>query len=279
MSQPPRGDDHPTAGLPGHPDPGHPDPGHPDPVPQPDPGPPQPIPPPDPVPEPPHAQRQPVADPERTWQAPIPPGQQFHPSHEAHWPPQPGQQQWHPAPAPGGQPPTQHSLPHPPPGQPHPSDLPGDPGTAPRSRRTVLWLSLATVLTLLLCGGGAFSAFLLLRNADDGDGAPDPATAVTRFLSAVYTEQDAAAANDLVCREARDRKKIAAKVDEVKGYSSRYDAPEFRWDEPAVSGQQDQRATVVVDLTMTTNDEKTAAQRLTFTTVKKTGWWVCEVAG
>lgn len=329
MSQPPRGDEHPTAGLPGHPDPG----------PEPDPGPPQPIPPPDPVPapEPPHAgppasapadppadppagpqtpvgqsgpvsdgtqpipahpsypggeqpaQRQPVMDPDRTWHAPIPPGQQFQPAHEAHWPPQPGQQQWQPTPLPGGQLPPQHGLPV----VPHQPGGPGDPaapwpgqpvaapsdGTPPRSRRTVLWLSLATVFTLLLCGGGAFSAFLLLRNADNGDGAPDPATAVTRFLSAVYTEQDAAAANDLVCREARDRKKIAAKVDEVKGYSSQYDAPEFRWDEPAVSGLQEQRATVVVDLTMTTNDEKTAEQRLTFTTVKKTGWWVCEIAG
>ena len=34
-----------------------------------------------------------------------------------------------------------------------------------------------------------------------------------------------------------------------------------------------------VQLTMTTDDEKTAQQKLTFTTVHKTGWLVCEIAG
>jgi hypothetical protein len=34
-----------------------------------------------------------------------------------------------------------------------------------------------------------------------------------------------------------------------------------------------------VQLTMSTEDEKTAQQTLTFTTVHKTGWLVCEIAG
>jgi hypothetical protein len=140
-------------------------------------------------------------------------------------------------------------------------------------------VSLALALTLLLCGGGAVSAFLLLRNADNGGGAPDPATAVTRFLSAVYSEQDADAASELVCREARDDKKVTAKVEEVRGYARQYDAPQFRWATPSVASQDEERATVAVGLTMTTRDEKTAEQRLTFTVVKKTGWWVCEVSG
>jgi hypothetical protein len=131
----------------------------------------------------------------------------------------------------------------------------------------------------LLCGGGAVSAFLLLRNAENGDGAADPATAVTRFLTAVYTDQDAAAATALVCSEARDQKKISAKVDEVKSYSEQYDGPRFRWDEPSVASETKERALVSVALTMTTDDEKTAKQQLTFTAVKKTGWWVCDVAG
>jgi flagellar basal body-associated protein FliL len=154
---------------------------------------------------------------------------------------------------------------------------PGAP--APKRRRTVLWVTLALVITVLLCGGGGVSAFLLLRNAENGKGAPDPSTAVTRFMTAVYTDQDASAATALVCREARDAKKISAKVDEVKGYAKQYDTPKFAWESPTVDSEQEDRALVTVALTMTTDDEKTAKQQLTFTVVKKTGWWVCEVAG
>jgi hypothetical protein len=150
---------------------------------------------------------------------------------------------------------------------------------APKRRRTALWVSVALAVTLVLCGGGSLSAYLLLRNAESGEGAPDPATAVTRFLTAVYTDKNAKAANELVCSEARDAKKISAKVDEVKAYDTQYDAPRFGWGDPSVAGETKERATVSVALTMTTQDEKTAAQDLTFIVVKKTGWWVCEVAG
>ena len=152
------------------------------------------------------------------------------------------------------------------------------PAAEERRRKTGLWVSVALTTTLLLCGGGAFSAYLLLKEADNG-GAPDPATAVNEFLTAVYTQQDAAAADDLVCRESRDKDKLAAQVGQIKGYADRYEGPSFRWDEPAVSGQSEERATVSVQLTMSTDDEKTAQQKLTFTTVRKTGWLVCEIAG
>jgi hypothetical protein len=148
-----------------------------------------------------------------------------------------------------------------------------------KRRRTGLWVSVALAVTLLLCGGGGVSAYLLLRDAENGDGAPDPATAVTRFLTAVYTDKDAKAANNLVCSEARDAKKISAKVDEVKAYDNQYSAPQFGWRDPSIASETKERATVTVALTMTTRDEKTAAQDLTFTVVKKSGWWVCEVAG
>ncbi len=151
-----------------------------------------------------------------------------------------------------------------------------DPGD--RRRKTGLWLSVALTTTLLLCGGGAFSAYVLLRDAD-GEGAPDPATAVNEFLTAVYTRQDAAAAGEMVCREARDKDKLAARVDQIRDYATEYDAPAFRWDDPSVAGQSDERATVSVQLTMSTEDEKQAEQELTFTTVRKTGWLVCDVTG
>jgi hypothetical protein len=147
-----------------------------------------------------------------------------------------------------------------------------------RRRRTGLWASVTLTVTLLLCGGGAASAYLLFRNADPG-GAPDPATAVDRFLTAIYTQQDAGVADDLVCREARDAEALVARVAEIRGYANEYDEPAFRWTEPAVAGQTEERATVSVGLTMSTDDEKTAQQQLTFTTVRKTNWLVCEISG
>ncbi|MFC3534518.1 hypothetical protein ACFOPG_02290 [Couchioplanes caeruleus subsp. azureus] len=146
-------------------------------------------------------------------------------------------------------------------------------------RRTKLWIPLALVVTLLLFGGGALSALMMLRNADSGKGSPDPATAVDRFLAAVYTEQDAASAGEHVCREARDEDKLQQRVDQIKGYANEYQAPTYRWTEPAVSGQDDEKATVAVQLTMTTDDEKSAQQQLTFTVVRKTGWLVCDITG
>jgi flagellar basal body-associated protein FliL len=148
-----------------------------------------------------------------------------------------------------------------------------------RRRRAGLWVSMALVVTLLLCGGGATSAYLLLRNADSGKGAPDPATAVNRFMTAVYTQQDASAAGDLVCRQALKKQTLSARVDQIKKYAAEYDGPTFRWNDPAVTGQTDERATVSVQLTMSTDDEKQARQELTFTVVHKTGWLVCDIAG
>ncbi len=149
----------------------------------------------------------------------------------------------------------------------------------PRRRRPLVVAAIVAAIALVLCGGGGVAAFLLVRNAQTGDGAADPATAVDQFMNAVYNQQDAEAAADLVCAEARDDKQIAAKVNEVKGYAQTYSSPRFRWDPPAVSNQKDETATVAVRLSMTTGDEKTAEQELTFTVIKKTGWWVCEAAG
>lgn len=162
--------------------------------------------------------------------------------------------------------------------QPPAWEVPLQPDLDDRRRRTGLWVSVALTATLLLCGGGAFSAYLLLRDAD-GSGAPDPATVVDEFMTAVYSRQDAGAADDLVCREARDKERLAARIEQIRGLANLYDGPAFRWDDPAVSGQSDDRATVSVRLTMSTDDEKTSQQQLTFTTIRKTGWLVCEISG
>jgi hypothetical protein len=211
------------------------------------------------------------------WQQP-PPTEPFHARHEkaGEWrydPPEHLAFQ-HSPPAEMQHPTQQIGVP-PPPQQPW--QIPLIPDEPDRRRRTGLWVSLALTVTLLLCGGGAASAYLILRDADAG-GAPDPASAVNDFMTAVYTRQDAAAAEGLICREARDADKLAARVDQIKHYGTEYDSPTFRWTEPAVSGQDEERATVTVQLTMSTEDEKTAQQQLTFTTVRKTNWLVCDIS-
>jgi flagellar basal body-associated protein FliL len=147
-----------------------------------------------------------------------------------------------------------------------------------KKSRSGLWVSLALTVILLLCGGGAISAYFLISNADTGKGAPDPATAVNQFLTAVYSQQDATTAEGLVCRDARDAAKLSARVDQIKDMSSQYENPTFRWDDPAVSDQTDDHATVTVQLTLSTDDEKSANQTLTFTTTHKTGWLVCDIS-
>jgi hypothetical protein len=147
-----------------------------------------------------------------------------------------------------------------------------------RRRRGAVWVSIALVATVLLCGGGAASAYFLLREADN-PGSPDPATAVDRFLTAVYSEQDPSAATDLVCREARNEQKISNRVLEIKTYSQGYQDPIYRWDAPAVSQSQKDRAQVAVHVTMSTADERSAEQDLQFTVIHKTGWLVCDVTG
>ncbi|HEY0536380.1 MAG TPA: hypothetical protein VGD29_32745 [Actinoplanes sp.] len=166
--------------------------------------------------------------------------------------------------------------------QPQPWPVPLTP-SAPRGRRRgrgrgTVWVSLALAATLLLCGGGAVSAYFILRDADN-PGSPDPATAVNRFLTAVYSQQDADSAEQFVCRESRDKTKLTDRVDQIKTYAGGYTDPVFRWGDPAVSDQTGDRASVAVELTMSTSDEKTAKQDLRFTVIHKTGWLVCEVSG
>jgi hypothetical protein len=243
---------------------------------------------------------QPVIDPpvegevligEPVWRQP-PPTEPFHARHEkpGEWQTEPPEHlAWEHSPPAEVQPGVQHDLPTeaiPLSMLPHPWEVPFDPHATetvvlepPPKHKRQFWVAVALILTLLIFGGGSVSAYLLLRDAESGRGAPDPATAVDRFMTAIYTQQDPAAAGDAVCREARDADQIKARVEQIQGYANEYDAPSFKWNDPAVQGQTDERATVGVQLTMTTDDEKTAQQDLTFTVVRKTGWLVCDVRG
>ena len=184
----------------------------------------------------------------------------YGPNPPPEWPPLPG--------APADPPPEQLAT---------PADEPAEQAGRPAKGRAGLIVVLVAAVALLL-GIGGVGAWLLLRGAESRDGAPEPTTAVSDFLQAVYIDQDAEAAADLVCAEARDSDAITGKVEEIQGYEDSYDNPRFEWTEPRVDEQDDERAIVSVDLRVTTADEKTAGQKMTFTVVQKTGWWVCEVA-
>lgn len=192
-----------------------------------------------------------------------------------------------PPPAPGAYPPpTSGGYPPPPPGAgaapgaavPPPGHPAYQSPPVPKKRRGLLIASIVLAAAVLLCGGGGTAAFLTLRNAEEGQGAKEPAVAVDGFLTAVYKDRDARKAATFVCSASRDDKKIAAKVAEVKKYATQYQNARFRWTSPKVDNRTGDRATVTTRLTMTTADEKVADQDLRFTVVQKTGWWVCEVA-
>ncbi|HWS38704.1 MAG TPA: hypothetical protein VN408_38955 [Actinoplanes sp.] len=234
--------------------------GHPEPPPFPEPGPPMPIPPdePIPLPEPPHVQAlrlkmQPAGDFDTAEHPAVPPEVMS------------ATQEW-------------YQPPPPPPQQPPPEPIWAGSSAGDGRRRSTVFLTAAFIGTLALCGGGAVSAYYLLKDVDNV-GSPDPTTAVNRFLTAVYTQQDATAARDLVCSKSRDENKLATRVRQISAYADGYEDPVFRWDDPAVADRDEERARVDVRVIMSTEDEKSAAQDLRFTVVRKTGWLVCEVSG
>jgi flagellar basal body-associated protein FliL len=156
--------------------------------------------------------------------------------------------------------------------------MPGAPPEAPpkRKRRTFLIVSLVLVALLVLCAGVGTTAYVVSKK-QSGTGSVDPTTSVTGFLTAVYSNQDATAAAKFVCAQSNDAAQITSKVKELKAAASTYDEPTYSWTAPTVSNQTATEATVLTTVTMTTSDEKQSSENLTFTTVKSSGWWVCEV--
>ena len=99
------------------------------------------------------------------------------------------------------------------------------------------------------------------------------------FLTAVYKDRDAdEGGRPASAPPPGTTRRSPRKVAEVQKYATEYQNPRFRWTTPKVDNQTGDRATVTTKVTMTTADEKVADQDLRFTVVRKTGWWVCEVA-
>lgn len=167
------------------------------------------------------------------------------------------------------------------PGQPgYPTaPYPGAPGFPPapvKKSKAPLIIGIVLGVLLLLCGGGITAYVLLTRNTE-GVGAASAKDATTSFLTAVYKDGDAAAAEKLVCGDARDRKEIDAKIAEIKAETAALKGAEFTWETPKISGESANEATAEVTIKLVTSDEKMSEQPLTLILVKHEGWFVCEV--
>ncbi len=172
------------------------------------------------------------------------------------------------------------------PGQPYPGQpFAGQPfgmppGAVPpppkRKRRTFLIVSLVLVGLLVLCAGVGTTAYVVSKK-QSGTGQADPKSAVTAFMTAVYTHRDVTEAEKYVCAQSNNKGQLTSKINELKTADSTYRNPAYSWSDPDVANQTTKEATVTTTVTMTTGDEKQSSENLTFTTLQSNGWWVCEV--
>jgi hypothetical protein len=188
-----------------------------------------------------------------------------------------------PAPYPGSGPPAPYSgVPAPYSAAPYPvSAAPGGYppyfGPPPRKSRAALITVIVLVLVVVLGGGALGAAYFLTRNPDGPGGKGTASAAVEAFLQAVYVDQDATKAAPLVCAAARDSKKLTTKIDEIKAQNKQYDGPKYTWVAPKTEQSAKDRAVLSTTVTLATDDVQRATQNLTFTTIKSTGWFVCDV--
>lgn len=162
-------------------------------------------------------------------------------------------------------------------GPPMPYGYPAAPPPRKKSRALkIVLISLAAVFAL--CVSGSAAAFIWVRNtAAQPTGADTPDQAASAFLTAFYRTQDPDRAKKTVCADARDDGKIAEQIGDLRRFTSNYDKPTFTWSTPRVSHVGADKATVSLDLTMTTEDLKASKQQLTLDAVKDKGWWICGV--
>jgi hypothetical protein len=164
-----------------------------------------------------------------------------------------------------------------PPGQ--PGFPPGQLGypQPPKKKRGLMITLIVVAIVVVLCGGGGTGAYFLVNNVETGKGQASPTEAVQAFLRAVYVDKDVDAASKLVCAQARDKNALTKKINELKSYEAQYKGPTYTWAAPTIQSQNKDTATVTADVKFNTSDDRQSEQKLTITTTKKSGWWVCEV--
>jgi hypothetical protein len=129
---------------------------------------------------------------------------------------------------------------------------------------------------LLLCAVGGVGAYFLLRDTE-GTGQATAKDAAQDFLTAVYKDGDADAAEKLICGEARDKKALNTKINEIKDQKAKLKSPSYSWDTVKIANETEKAADTTVTVKLATSDEKVAEQTLKLMLVKRDGWFVCEV--
>ena len=81
----------------------------------------------------------------------------------------------------------------------------------------------------------------------------------------------------LVCSAARDAKKLATKINEVRQQNKQYDDPKYSWSTFTTESSGKDRAVLSTTVTLTTANVQKATQKLNLTVIKSTGWFVCDV--
>jgi hypothetical protein len=136
--------------------------------------------------------------------------------------------------------------------------------------------SIVLVMLVVLGGGAATAGYFLTRNRD-GTGKITPQAAVEDFLQAIYVDQNPTRAAAVVCRTARDPKKLTAKIDEIRQQNKQYDTPRYSWGSPTTERSGPDRAVLSTTITLATANAQQSTQKLRFTLVRSSGWFVCDV--
>ncbi|MEV6926932.1 hypothetical protein AB0M46_20840 [Dactylosporangium sp. NPDC051485] len=157
------------------------------------------------------------------------------------------------------------------------SGYPMYPPQPPVKKKRGLMITLIVLgVVLVLCGGGGAAAWFVVQN-NQGTGASTPVEAVNGFLTAVYKNNDADAALKYVCSSSRDKDKLNARVNDIRKFNGALSSPTYTWPAPTVEKQDKDQATLVVDVKVTTSDEKVAEMKYKYIATQRKGWWVCEI--
>ena len=190
----------------------------------------------------------------------------------------------YPGSAPPAEPATGYPAPYPGSASPYPGSAPpgafappyfGPPPAPPRRRG--LLITVIVLVAVVVLGGGGLGAFYLFNRTSDGVGKSSPTAAADSFLQAVYVDQDAAKPVPLVCAAARDKKKLAAKVDQIKQLNQQYESPKYTWTPLKTETSAADHAVVSTTVTLLTANVQKATQKLRLTVIKSNGWFVCDV--
>ena len=75
----------------------------------------------------------------------------------------------------------------------------------------------------------------------------------------------------------RDKKKLAAKVDQIKQQDQQYESPKYSWTPLKTESSAGDHAVVSTTVTLLTANVQKATQKLRLTVIRSNGWFVCDV--